>query len=96
MIDNSNTSNQHETSTMYTIPPASLRRECRCAACVEEFTGRQILQPKSIVESITPKKMYPTGNYALSIDWSDGHRSLYPYRQIRSILQQQQNKNIQQ
>jgi len=69
------------------ITPANLRRGCRCAACVEEMTGRQILIASSVQESIKPMRMSPTGNYALSVDWSDGHRSLYPYRQIRSLLQ---------
>jgi DUF971 family protein len=72
------------------LSPASLRRDCRCAACVEEFSGRKILIATSIPETIKPTKMYPTGNYALSVDWSDGHRSLYPYRQIRSMIQANQ------
>jgi Mrp family chromosome partitioning ATPase/DUF971 family protein len=71
------------------LTPASLRRACRCAACVEEMTGRQILKPSDIKESIKPLKMYATGNYAHSVDWSDGHRSLYPYRQIKALLQDQ-------
>ena len=70
------------------MTPANLRRACRCAACVEEMTGRQILIATSIQESIKPMKMASTGNYALSVDWSDGHRSLYPYRQIRSLLKE--------
>jgi Mrp family chromosome partitioning ATPase/DUF971 family protein len=70
-----------------TLTPAELRRACRCAACVEEMTGRQILKPSDVKETIKPLKMYSTGNYAHSVDWSDGHRSLYPYRQIKSLLQ---------
>jgi Mrp family chromosome partitioning ATPase/DUF971 family protein len=70
-----------------TLSPAVLRRACRCARCVEEMTGRQILKPTDVSETIKPLKMYPTGNYAHSVDWSDGHRSLYPYRQIKGLLQ---------
>jgi len=70
------------------LKPADLRRACRCAACVEELTGRQILMATMVSDNVAPLKMSPTGNYALSVDWSDGHRSLYPYRQLKSILQE--------
>jgi MinD-like ATPase involved in chromosome partitioning or flagellar assembly/DUF971 family protein len=78
-----------------TLTPAELRRACRCAACVEELTGKQILIPTSVAESIQPMRMSPTGNYALSVDWSDGHRSLYPYRQIKALLQAQRRQRPQ-
>jgi DUF971 family protein len=51
------------------------------------MTGRQILIATAISETIKPTKMHSTGNYALSVDWSDGHHSLYPYRQIKSSME---------
>ena len=74
------------------ISPATLRRACRCAACVEELTGKQILLATDISEAVAPFKMASCGNYALSVDWSDGHRSLYPYRKIRSLLEAKQEQ----
>ena len=68
------------------LEPAELRRACRCAMCVEEMTGKQILKPSDIPDSVKPLRMSSTGNYALSVDWSDGHRSLYPYKQIKQLV----------
>mmetsp|Transcript_18944 Transcript_18944/g.27752 ORF Transcript_18944/g.27752 Transcript_18944/m.27752 type:complete len:641 (-) Transcript_18944:205-2127(-) len=87
--DEEESSNKSKAST---LSPAELRRECKCAACVEELTGKQILIKTTIPDSVRPLKMEPYGNYALSVDWSDGHRSLYPYRQIQGILDEQKEK----
>ncbi|NQZ57492.1 MAG: P-loop NTPase, partial [Lentisphaeraceae bacterium] len=62
------------------ISPRALRADCRCAACIEEFSGEQILDKKSIAEDIVPTSLHPMGNYAISVVWSDGHTSsVYPY-----------------
>lgn len=59
---------------------ADLRRQCRCALCVEEFSGKPLLDPASIPDGIVPSEFAPIGNYAVSIKWDSGHSSLYPYK----------------
>ncbi len=65
-----------------------LRLSCRCALCVNEVSGEQILQPESVKPDIAPLKIIPLGNYALGIEWNDGHTSgIYPYKNIRKLAQ---------
>ena len=66
-----------------TVAPAALRRRCTCAACRDEYTGEAILDPKSVKEDVEPTSIRPMGNYAVAIEWSDGHTSsIYPYEKI--------------
>lgn len=68
------------------LPFQAIRQDCRCAACVDEFTGRQILQKESVSEKITPDDVGLTGNYALKFRWSDGHESgLFTWDHLRSL-----------
>jgi hypothetical protein len=34
---------------------------------------------------VKPIAMAPIGRYAMSVDWSDGHKALYPFRQIAKL-----------
>lgn len=63
-----------------------LRRKCRCAGCVDEWTGLPILLPEKISGAIRPLKMGPVGNYGIRFDWSDGHSTgIYAFEYLRSI-----------
>ena len=78
------------------ISPNVLRADCRCATCVEEFTGRSLLNKESISDKIKPLGMAPIGRYAVSIDWSDGHKSLYPFKQIVKLAADVKNQEVNQ
>ncbi|MEN8375571.1 MAG: DUF971 domain-containing protein [Gemmatimonadota bacterium] len=66
--------------------PRLLRLECRCAGCVEEMTGRALLDPGRIPADIYPLEISYVGNYALRFHWSDGHRTgIYPYELLRTL-----------
>lgn len=68
------------------IDPAMLRRRCLCALCVDERTGMPVLDPASIPDDIYPSEISPMGNYAIAIQWSDGHdSSIYPYDVIAEL-----------
>jgi len=63
-----------------------LRCECPCAACVNEFTGERILNPETIPETIVPTGVSFSGNYALKIQWADGHNTgIYTWEQLQKL-----------
>ncbi|MCR4337335.1 MAG: P-loop NTPase [Candidatus Omnitrophica bacterium] len=65
-----------------------LRISCGCALCVDELTGKQILKPQDVSPDIAPKSITPLGNYAIGIEWNDGHSSgIYPYKNIRALAE---------
>jgi len=63
-----------------------LRRACRCALCIDEWTGAQILQPEQVSEDVRPERVDLVGRYAISINWSDAHSSgIYTFDYLRKL-----------
>lgn len=52
-----------------------LRLLCPCASCIEEGTGRKILDPATVPEQILLLSVELVGRYALTFVWSDGHKT---------------------
>ncbi len=63
-----------------------LRENCRCAACINEWSGEKLIRPESIPENIAPTNIQAVGRYAVSIHWSDGHDTgIYPFDLLKEI-----------
>lgn len=63
-----------------------LRAACQCAVCVEEVSGRPILDPETIPEDIRALSVRLVGQYAVYFAWSDGHSTgIYPFELLLEI-----------
>jgi DUF971 family protein len=68
------------------VPSLRLRDACPCASCIEEGTGRKILDAASIPADIRPVEVKQVGSYAVQITWSDGHGTgIYSWDTLRRI-----------
>lgn len=70
------------------LPYHTLRAECPCASCRNEWTGERILDPATIRADLKLEGMEPVGNYAVRLGWNDGHSSgLYTWETLRRLSQ---------
>jgi DUF971 family protein len=67
-----------------TIPAVRLRDLCPCAECIDEGTGKKLLDAATIPADIRPVEVHGVGNYAIQIQWSDGHQTgIYSWKTLR-------------
>jgi DUF971 family protein len=63
-----------------------LRLACPCAACVEEWTGRALLDPNAVSPFLTIMVVDPVGRYALNFTFSDGHHTgIFSWERLRAL-----------
>lgn len=63
-----------------------LRDACPCASCIDEITGEKRLKSSDIPPNIRIRSSDYVGNYALRINWSDGHNTgLYSFKFLRNL-----------
>ena len=66
------------------LPTPLLRGLCPCAGCVNEHTGVRMHDPASVPDDLTHKDVQLVGNYAITIQFSDGHATgIFPFRFLR-------------
>eukprot|EP00039_Didymoeca_costata_P013364 m.202207 g.202207 ORF g.202207 m.202207 type:complete len:476 (-) comp15750_c0_seq11:1667-3094(-) len=68
------------------VNAAKLRISCMCAQCVDEITGKRLI--KTTHPNIQALGISKKGNYAVEIEWSDGHSSIFPFKKIWEMSEQ--------
>ena len=67
-----------------------LQKQCPCANCVDETTGRRIALAESIKEDVSATRVQNVGRYAIRIDFTSGcSLGIYPFTLLRELGQEQ-------
>ncbi len=75
-----------DTGEIVALDNHTLRANCQCASCVDEYSGARKLNPSRIRSDIRADDVATIGNYAIAIEWNDGHSSgFFPYRKMREL-----------
>ena len=84
--------NQHDLKIIWSdghesvYPARALRLKCPCAGCVDELTGVVRLITSTIPDDVHPLTVELVGRYAITIPWSDGHRTgIYAFDMLRKL-----------
>jgi ATP-binding protein involved in chromosome partitioning len=69
-----------------------LRLACPCALCVEEMSGRALLDPSKVRPDVAPVTLTSVGSYGITIKWSDGHSTgIYSFESLRALAERGAN-----
>ena len=67
------------------FPARPLRLACPCAGCVEEMTGRPLLDQRTVPRDVAPEQVSLVGAYGIRVRWSDGHGTgIYTFAFLRA------------
>ena len=67
-------------------PGHYMRCACGCAKCVDEVSGKKVLDDSRVPQDVHLVEMHPVGNYGVSVKWSDGHDTgIYPFDRLRKL-----------
>ena len=65
-----------------------LRLNCACAQCVDEDTGRELIDSKKVPLDIKATSVSPVGRYGLAVVFSDGHNTgIFAFNRLRNLCE---------
>ncbi len=69
---------------IYDYRLSDLQKNCPCARCRDEKTGRPLALPSSIDSGLQAVRIYNLGRYALRIEFTNGcSRGVYTFAMLR-------------
>lgn len=72
--------------TEKTLSAYALRSTCSCALCIDELTGKLLLQPEQIAKNIELLGIDRVGRYGLKIRFSDGHDTgIFTFKKLQHL-----------
>jgi ATP-binding protein involved in chromosome partitioning len=64
----------------------AMRLGCRCALCIDELTGRPLLDPATVPEDVGIDDCKEVGLYGIQITWSTGHSTgIYTWERLQAL-----------
>lgn len=67
---------------------ADLRKVCPCAGCVSEATGIRTHDPETVPDNLQQSDLKLIGNYAISMQFSDGHSTgIFTFEALRRLAE---------
>ena len=66
------------------FPARALRLSCACAECIDEMSGRRLLEDARVPPDVRPLRLELVGGYGVRVSWSDGHNTgIYTFERLR-------------
>ncbi|KAF4662788.1 hypothetical protein FOZ61_002157 [Perkinsus olseni] len=78
----------HKVAWQGQVPARALRLACRSASMYDEWTGEKLFKDEDIPQDVVATNIAKAGTYALRINWSDGHTSIFPRDAMKKVVQQ--------
>lgn len=64
-----------------------LQKRCPCAGCVDEISGKRLLDKSMIADDVRAKRIMSVGRYALRLDFTSGcSHGIYSFDFLREMV----------
>ncbi len=68
------------------LPMLLVRARCPCASCVDEWSGKRLLNVTTLQPDVAARRLTEVGRYAVQVGWSDGHDTgIYSWELLRAL-----------